>query len=324
MFFSFWSSLFSQKKDHGFSKNDTFRKQFRPTSETIPQAQNLALRLPDLLLSAERIANTIIAGEHSRKRAGRGSKFWQYRLAVSGESIQSIDWRQSAKSDRAYVRETEDETVQTLCLWCDHSRSMQWKSNPNFMSKQEQAFLISLTISHLLLGSGERLRLLCNHQEVENFSGIYKFPSLAFALTRPRKENDEDLPELNLFLPNAWNILVSDFLYPIEQLEKFLKGLSQRPNRSLLIQIYDPAEQMLPFQGRTRFSGLEDEEPIIFSNVGSLSKTYEKLWIDHQQQLKDICAKTGYHLLSHRLDYSPIQTLLQAWNILSVRRKRVV
>ena len=71
MFFSFWSSLFSQKKDHGFSKNDTFRKQFRPTSETIPQAQNLALRLPDLLLSAECIANTIIAGEHSRKRAGR-------------------------------------------------------------------------------------------------------------------------------------------------------------------------------------------------------------------------------------------------------------
>jgi hypothetical protein len=42
-----------------------------------------------------------------RRRSGPGEDFWQYRAYSFGDSAQSIDWRKSARSDRVLVRENE-------------------------------------------------------------------------------------------------------------------------------------------------------------------------------------------------------------------------
>ncbi len=90
-----------------------------------PQGQALRLRaeaerqtaaLPPLLADAQRLAATLILGEHGRRRAGQGETFWQYRRAEAGDPFTSIDWRRSARSDRLYVRQTEWEAAQTVSL----------------------------------------------------------------------------------------------------------------------------------------------------------------------------------------------------------------
>ena len=43
------------------------------------EAHALADRLPDLLLEALRVANTVAHGIHGRRRAGTGETFWQFR-----------------------------------------------------------------------------------------------------------------------------------------------------------------------------------------------------------------------------------------------------
>lgn len=95
-----------------------------PTPPDLLQAERLAAGLPVLSLDTSRIAPWSGIGTHGRRQAGHGDSFWQYRPVLPGEPVNRIDWRQSARSERAFVRETEREAAQTLCLWCDPTPSM--------------------------------------------------------------------------------------------------------------------------------------------------------------------------------------------------------
>src|SRR6266852_6611266 len=93
------------------------------------RGEQLASRLPPLLVAAERVATTVAQGVHGRRRVGQGESFWQFRQYEPGDAAQRIDWRESAKSQRLYVRETEWEAGQRVWLWRDASPSMDWSSS---------------------------------------------------------------------------------------------------------------------------------------------------------------------------------------------------
>ena len=72
-----------------------------------------------------------------------------------------IDWRQSAKSDRLFIRETEWEAAQTIALW---SRRLALDGmgllGPTAPTKRERADLLPRRSAPLLLRGGERVRLI--------------------------------------------------------------------------------------------------------------------------------------------------------------------
>ena len=110
--------------------------------------------MPDLLLQAQRATASLAAGQHQQHRAGWGETFWQYRPAQPGEPASHIDWRQSARSTHAQVREQEAESARTILLWCDFSASMQWRSDTAHAYKLDSAILLLLTMAGLLLRAG--------------------------------------------------------------------------------------------------------------------------------------------------------------------------
>ena len=71
------------------------------------EALGLADRLPNILIEAKRIAQTVAHGIHGRRRSGPGETFWQFRQFQSSDTARQIDWRRSASSDHLYVRERE-------------------------------------------------------------------------------------------------------------------------------------------------------------------------------------------------------------------------
>ena len=80
------------------------------------QAAEIAERVPPLLLAARRIAATIEQGVHGRRRVGRGEAFWQFRQYYPGDELRRLDWRQSAKTDRLYLRQMESVSYTHLTL----------------------------------------------------------------------------------------------------------------------------------------------------------------------------------------------------------------
>src|ERR1700691_567806 len=152
----------------------------------------LAARLTPLLIAATRVASTVAQGVHGRRRVGQGDSFWQFRRFVTGDPFARVDWRQSAKSGRGapegwFIRETEWEAAQTVCLWRDASSSMRWRSGGATVEKRERAGLLLLALASLLLRGGERVAMI--EPGARAISGRVGLDRLAEALAGVVDEN---------------------------------------------------------------------------------------------------------------------------------------
>ena len=273
------------------------------------EAHALADRLPDLLLEAMRISNTIAHGIHGRRRPGPGETFWQFRQFQSSDGANLIDWRRSASSDHLFVREREWEAAHTVWLWPDLSPSMQFRSHIAPVSKRDRALVLMLAASELLVRGGERVGLL----------GLTR-PSASRATTTKLAETiaaEANGPVLSASLPPPERLarfsgifLISDFLDPLEQIEQRLNALATDGVSGHLIQVLDPAEETLPYQGRAEFFGLEGNERWLADRAESLRTKYQARLATHRDGLSDITRRLGWSLLVHRTDRPAAAALL--------------
>ncbi|MFA5899228.1 MAG: DUF58 domain-containing protein, partial [Hyphomicrobium sp.] len=124
------------------------------------EAHGLADRLPEILIDAQRIAQTVAHGLHGRRRSGPGETFWQFRQFQASDTLRQIDWRRSASSDHLYVREREWEAAHTVWMWTDLSPSMDFRSHLAPTTKRDRALLLTLAAAELLVRGGERVAML--------------------------------------------------------------------------------------------------------------------------------------------------------------------
>ncbi|WP_317134853.1 DUF58 domain-containing protein, partial [Ameyamaea chiangmaiensis] len=255
----------------------------------------------------------VAAGTHGARRPGVGEEFWQFRPALPGEPIARIDWRQSARTTHAWVREVEAESAQTVCLWCDLSPSMLWRSDTALDWKCDRALLLTLALADVLLRGGERVRLI-GLPGAPLFSGRCAMDRLGAAVARQidRALTTPEItwPEPALVGRYARTVLIGDFLWETERLGRTTRALATRPSRLHLVRISDPAERSLPYTGRVRFTGLEGETPVVLPSVETLHEHYAALSAAHGVEIRDTAHAAGADVLSHTTDQSPAEALL--------------
>ena len=99
-------------------------------------------------------------GVHGRRQAGPGETFWQFRPFVSGEPAARVDWRRSAREDRAFVREREWEAAHTRL---DLVRPLAFDGASPRTSRLRQvdrATVLALALADLAVRGGERAGLI--------------------------------------------------------------------------------------------------------------------------------------------------------------------
>jgi uncharacterized protein (DUF58 family) len=310
-------------------------------------AEALGARLPALLIAADRVASTVAQGVHGRRRVGQGDSFWQFRRFVSGDALARIDWRQSAKSGRGapegwFIRETEWEAAQTVCLWRDASASMRWRSRQVPVQKWDRANLLLLSLASLLLRGGERVMMMQQDaRPVSNRSGLDR---LALELEGARdgagKSEGDGKPEgdgkvaggepeaagdanglpPNVRLPRHGTVvLFSDFLSPLDEIKALIGRFAAVPVTGYLLQILDPAETALPYRGRVRFRGLESDGDALIPRVEAVREAYAERLRMQQEGLASICTTAGFGFGVHRTDHPPEMALLTLYQALAVR-----
>lgn len=288
---------------------------------TARRAEAVGSRLPPLLVAAERVAATVAQGVHGRRRVGQGDSFWQFRRFVPGDAFARIDWRQSAKSGRPvpegwFIRETEWEAAQTVCLWRDASPSMRWHSRGMAVEKRERADLLLLALASLLLRGGERVLLM--REGARSVSGRGGLDRLAHDLSGS-PFIDAGLPP-NMPLPrHAGVVLLSDFLSPLPEIQAVVGRFSAVPVTGYLLQILDPAEALLPYAGRIRFRGLEREGDTLIPRVETVRDEYARRLKAQQEGLTAICSAAGFGFGIHRTDHPPESALLTLYTALGAR-----
>ena len=274
------------------------------------RAEQLAATLPPLLVAAERVASTVVQGVHGRRRVGQGETFWQFREYHFGDQPQSIDWRQSAKSDRVFVRQMEWEAAQSVWVWRDTSASMDWCSSDRYPDKRGRADLLTLALAALLLRGGEHVALLGSGLRPRH--GRAALDRLATLIERDRADTrtGTDLPPFEPLPRDAQTVFMGDFLAPLDRIDAAVRRYAEIGVKGYLLQVLDVAEESLPYDGRVRFEGLEDEEPWLLSRVEAVRDDYMTRLNAQREGLRAIARSTGWIFATHRTDQPPQVALL--------------
>ncbi len=282
------------------------------------EAERAAGRLPPLMVEADRIAATVAQGVHGRRRIGQGDTFWQFRQYQPGDSAQSIDWRQSAKSQTAYVRENEWDAAQSVWVWCDASASMHYRSTSELPEKATRAAVLTLALASLLIRGGERVAVLGAGVAPSNSRAALN--RIADHLSALAVE-DESMPTLEPLPRYARLVMFGDMLSPVADIEPVIRGYAAMGVDGHIIQVNDVVEETLPFRGRIRFDGLEGEGSALIGRVEMVRDDYVELMANHRKGLADIARSVGWTFAVHHTDRAPQTPLLALYGALSERPK---
>ncbi|KAB2938134.1 MAG: DUF58 domain-containing protein [Hyphomicrobium sp.] len=273
------------------------------------EAHGLADRLPEILIDAQRIAQTVAHGLHGRRRAGPGETFWQFRQFQSSDTLRQIDWRRSASSDHLYVREREWEAAHTVWLWPDLSESMNFRSHLATTTKRDRALLLMLAAAELLVRGGERVALLGLTPPTASRKATTRMAEAILAHEGTPILQSTQPPKLHLARFSG-AILISDFLDPIERTRAHVEQLAADGAVGHLIEIVDPAEETLPYEGRTEFLSPDGGQRWVADRVQSLRAQYKERLEAHRAQLMELAGRVGWSFLVHHTDRSPAEPLL--------------
>ena len=272
-------------------------------------AHALADRLPDLLIDAKRISQTVAHGIHGRRRSGPGETFWQFRTYESADSAQLIDWRRSASSDHLYVREREWEAAHTVWMWSDLSVSMDFKSHLSPVTKRDRAVVLMLAAAELLVRGGERVGLMAMSQP----SGSRKIaPLLAEAIIANIATPliAKSRPPQQQIQRHAEAVLFGDFLAPVPAIRERIEQLASLGARGHMVQVLDPAEETLPYDGRAEFANPSGRERFLADRAETLRSEYQKRLVEHRAQIEEFSHRIGWSFLVHHTDRPASEPLL--------------
>jgi uncharacterized protein (DUF58 family) len=268
------------------------------------EAHSLAARIPALLIESQRVAHTVAHGTHGRRRAGPGETFWQFRHYDLNDASSGIDWRRSASSDHLFVREREWEAAHTVWLWIDLSPSMRFRSSLARVTKESRALVLGLALAELLARGGERVGLMGGPP----FAGRAAARRVAEMLLGDTSETS--LPPKAKLSRFSECLLFSDFLEPVAALAARCEDIASQNVRGHLIQILDPAEETLPYAGRTEFAASEGRDRVIAGRAESLRERYQERLERHRTDLTEMTRRLGWSFITHHTDRPPEEAVL--------------
>ena len=276
------------------------------TSDAIVRARMRASLIPDLLVEARRVVNTVIAGWHGRRKRGIGENFWQFRPYVDGDAVSRIDWRRSARDDHTYIRDREWEAAHTVWLWADPSPSMLYRSQAATVSKESRALVLVLALAELLSRSGERIAWPGLTDPFTARNGAERLAShISHAAALPSRP---DIAPIRRFSDIA---ITSDFLDPAEETIAWLDPLARRGVRAHLIEVADPAEETFPYAGRTEFRDPETGEKLTAGRAETFADDYRNLYRARREELATWAKRLGWSYTVNHTDRLASEALVK-------------
>ena len=226
----------------------------------------------------------------------------------------AVDGILAARSRHLFVRETEWEAAASVWLWRDASPSMQYASLRGIDTKAVRAELLVLALASLLTDASERVTVLGSGMRPT--SGRVAVRRVAEMLYEETRDPARVLPSLPPLMPlpaHGTVVLVSDWLDPLDSIEAMIRHYASAGVRGHLVQILDPAEEDLPFDGHVKFEGLEAEGQHTIRRVESVRTAYGARLAAQKEGLQRLTRPANWTVHLHRTDRPPQTVLLSLY-----------
>jgi uncharacterized protein (DUF58 family) len=233
--------------------------------------------------------------------------FWQYRPALPGDDARAIDWRRSARADSAFVQDKEWQTAQTVMVWVDRGRSMDFASSPKVPTKAHRARVLALACATLLVRGGERVGMGADGLPPRR--GPAMLDRVAAVLSDDRAE-EYATPDTKGMPARSRALFVSDFLGDPAPIERAVAEAADRGIRGAMLQVLDPQEEAFPFLGRTIFESMGGGLRHETLKAGELRIRYLERLAERKARLRDLARATDWMVSTHHTSTPPAQALL--------------
>lgn len=264
------------------------------------------MNIRNLELRARAVVEGFWSGIHRSPYHGYSVEFTEYRQYTPGDDPRYVDWRVFGRSDRYYIKKFEDETNLRCHLIVDQSRSMDFASAG--VTKAQYAATLSATLAWFLHQQGDAIGLLSFDAAVREYLPARHRPGhlrhLMLALEKPAGGTATDLVTplqrvAEIVRKRGLMVLVSDFLTPLDNLDRCLTTLAAGGHELTVFQVLDPAELNFGFDQPTLFEDLESGRTLFIDPQAARTAYTQKLEA-HCQSVLELCQKLGasFHRLS--------------------------
>lgn len=228
-------------------------------------------RIGRLGLRARHAVTGTLSGQHHSPLLGASVEFADYREYAPGDDLRKLDWRVYARTGRYVVKEFEEETNLRATFLLDASASMLYGGDRAPMNKYDYAATCVASLATLAVEQRDaagmilfdetplhRFRPSATRLQLDNMLARIEetTPTRKTALAEVVNRAADELPRRGLVF------LVSDFLTDLEELFGALARLRHRAHEIILVQVLDPDELDLPFEGNVEFRGLEVDDTV--------------------------------------------------------------
>lgn len=271
-------------------------------TDFLPQLKRLSL------IINKRVTSNYTGDRKAAHAQGAGLIFKDYASYTFGDDFRAIDWRKYAKTEKLYVKRFEEERNITVHVILDASASMGFKTQDT--TKFEYGSMIGIGFAYLALRNNERFVLSTFADRLEFFKpqkGMAQLASItAFLNEKKPKGNTHFAGSLatykKLVRSRSVVIIISDFLYPIEELEDVLGRF--RSNKVVLVQVLDPVEASLSLEGDFNLVDMESQAQMQTFVSDYMREKYTENLHEHQAKIQELCdrAKAEFYTTSSDKD----------------------
>ncbi len=264
-------------------------------------------RISRLELRARHIVEGFLAGMHRSPYFGQSVEFRQHREYTAGDDLRHVDWKVWARQDRLYVKQFEEDTNLRCTLLVDVSKSMQYGRGP--LNKYEYGCTIAASLAYLVLKQNDAIGCVAFDQQIRRSvpSRTRRTHLTSIVETLAANEPAEKTEIYSVLRGVAENyprrgmiVLISDLLADPTGTLRGLRLLRQRGHDVLVFHILDDDELDFPFDGATRFEGLETSAALT-CNPRALRQGYLEALQAFLDETRRACAQ-------NTVDYAVLRT----------------
>jgi uncharacterized protein (DUF58 family) len=287
------------------------------------------VRVAKLQLLARQVVAGFASGQHRSPHKGFSVEFKEHRPYVRGDELRNIDWKVFAKSDRLYIRQSEEDTNLRCTLMVDRSGSMQYAGDrPVAFTKHEYAQQLAASLAYLMLSQQDAVGVFTFDDQIRDHVPCRSRPShwkpLLAALAQPPDRRETDIGGVLQSMAGKLGrrgllVILSDAMADVDSIGRAVAQFRSAKHECLFFQILDPDEIDFPFRGRIQFRNLEQSTDQRTLDAITVRGAYRRRFAQHQAALRDMCRK-------NRVDWIPLTTdrpLVDALHEYMTLRKRI-
>jgi uncharacterized protein (DUF58 family) len=222
-----------------------------------------------LRLRAQGAALGALTGAHRSLRRGAGVEFAGHRAYTPGDDLRFLDRHALMRHGTLALREFETETDRSVQLILDATASMGFRGGRAPGAKLAFAALVAAALGYIVLRGGDRVALDWiggNASSLPLRGGRHTFEGLVAALEGVTPRGEVTSLGLRRALGRAAraktgsvSVLVSDLLDFPDGAAEEVAALATGGRPLLVLQVLDPDERDLPFDGPVRLRSLEGD-----------------------------------------------------------------